>query len=131
MLTQHSKHLTAHVSTHAVMDFHGGVVQAVFGYHEVLVLFLLTACCGILEMSLLFINQIIPLKKFYLLILFLAVFSLCCCTRAFSSCSERGYSLLWCAGFSLWWLLLLRSVGSRCPSFSSVARQLSSCGARA
>ena len=23
-----------------------------------------------------------------------------------------GYSSLWCAGFSLWWLLLLRSMGS-------------------
>ena len=34
------------------------------------------------------------------------------------------YSLLWCAGFSLRWLLLLRSTGSRCVGFSS-------CGARA
>ena len=24
-----------------------------------------------------------------------------------------GYSSLWCAGFSLWWLLLLQSMGSR------------------
>ena len=30
-----------------------------------------------------------------------------------------GYSLLWCAGFSLWWLLLLRSTGSRRTGFSS------------
>ena len=35
-----------------------------------------------------------------------------------------GYSLLHCAGFSLWWLLLLRSMGSRRTGFSS-------CGARA
>ena len=35
-----------------------------------------------------------------------------CCVRAFSSCSERGYSSLWCAGFSLRWLLLLQSMGS-------------------
>ena len=49
-----------------------------------------------------------------------------------------GYSLLRCAGFS-WWLLLLRSVGSRCAGFSScdvrasvvVAHWLSSCGLRA
>ena len=30
-----------------------------------------------------------------------------------------GYSSLWCAGFSQWWLLLLRSTGSRCAGFSS------------
>ena len=27
---------------------------------------------------------------------------------------NRGYSLLWCTGFSLQWLLLLGSTGSRC-----------------
>ena len=27
--------------------------------------------------------------------------------------ASRGYSSLWCAGFSLQWLLLLRSTGSR------------------
>ena len=32
---------------------------------------------------------------------------------------SRGYSLLWCAGFSLQWLLLLRSTGSRFVGFSS------------
>ena len=30
-----------------------------------------------------------------------------------------GYSLLWCMGFSLWWLLLLQSTGSRRTGFSS------------
>ena len=35
-----------------------------------------------------------------------------------------GYSLLWCMGFSLRWLLLLRSTGSRHRGFSS-------CGTRA
>ena len=35
-----------------------------------------------------------------------------------------GYSSLWCAGFSLRWLLLLRSTGSRHKGFSS-------CGTRA
>ena len=38
--------------------------------------------------------------------------------------ASGGYSLLWCVGFSLWWLLLLRSTGSRSTGFSS-------CGARA
>ena len=41
-----------------------------------------------------------------------------------------GYSLLQCAGFSLW-LLLLRSTGSRRVGSVVVARRLSSCGARA
>ena len=26
---------------------------------------------------------------------------------------SRGYSSLWCMGFSLWWLHLLQSMGSR------------------
>ena len=38
--------------------------------------------------------------------------------------ASRDYSLLRCAGFSLWWLLLLRSTGSRRAGFSS-------CGTRA
>ena len=38
--------------------------------------------------------------------------------------ASGGYSSLRCAGFSLWWLLLLQSMGSRCAGFSS-------CGTRA
>ena len=38
--------------------------------------------------------------------------------------ASGGYSSLGCAGFSLQWLLLLQSKGSRCMGFSS-------CGARA
>ena len=50
--------------------------------------------------------------------------------------SPRGYSSLWCTGFSLQWLLLSRSTGSRRTGFSSCGLQalehkLSSCGARA
>ena len=37
---------------------------------------------------------------------------------------SRGYSSLLCMGVSLWWLLLLRSTGSRCAGFGS-------CGTRA
>ena len=33
--------------------------------------------------------------------------------------ASGGHSLLWCAGFSLRWLLLLQSTGSRHASFSS------------
>ena len=45
-----------------------------------------------------------------------------------------GYSSLWCVGFSLRWLLLLQSVGSRCVGFSSCdtwAQQLWLAGSRA
>ena len=38
--------------------------------------------------------------------------------------ASEGYSSLQCAGFSLWWLLLLRCMGSRRAGFSS-------CGTRA
>ena len=33
--------------------------------------------------------------------------------------ASRGYSLLWCACFSPWWLLLFQSTGSRRVGFSS------------
>ena len=36
-----------------------------------------------------------------------------------------SYSLLRCAGFSLWWLLLLRSTGSRCAGSVVVVHGLS------
>ena len=47
--------------------------------------------------------------------------------------ASRGYSLLRCAGFSLQWLVLLQSTGSRRRGFSScgtwaLERRLSSCG---
>ena len=52
--------------------------------------------------------------------------------------ASRGYSSLQCAGFSLWWLLLLWSTGSvvaarglsSCGSWA-LEHRLSSCGARA
>ena len=33
--------------------------------------------------------------------------------------ASGGYSSLWCVGLSLWWFLLLRSMGSRHMGFSS------------
>ena len=33
--------------------------------------------------------------------------------------ASEVYSSLWCVGFSLWWLLLLQSTGSRHTGFSS------------
>ena len=44
---------------------------------------------------------------------FLAILGLCYCVWTSSSCSEWGYSSLWFVGVSLWWLLLLQSMGSR------------------
>ena len=59
--------------------------------------------------------------------------ALLCCAQAFSSCGKWGYSLLWCKGFSLWWLPLLQSTGSRHAGFSSCGSwalecRCSSCG---
>ena len=56
-------------------------------------------------------------KFIYLFILFLAALGLRCCTWAFSSAASRGYSSLRCVGFSLQWLLLLQSTGSRHSGF--------------
>ena len=40
--------------------------------------------------------------------------------RGLSLVAASGhYSSLWCAGFSLWWLLVLWSMGSRCAGLSS------------
>ena len=55
--------------------------------------------------------------------------------RGFSLVEEsRGYSSLQCAGYSLWWPLLLWSMGSRYAGFSScgmLAQQLWLAGSRA
>ena len=59
----------------------------------------------------------------FLKYIYLFIFWLCwvfVAARGLSLVVESGgYSSLWCVGFSLWWLLLLRSTGSRCAGFSS------------
>ena len=45
--------------------------------------------------------------------------------------ASGGYSSLQCAGFSLWWLHLLRSTGSRRAGSVVVACRVSSCGSQA
>ena len=55
---------------------------------------------------------------FFQLFFFFAVLGLCCFSRTFSSCRSGGYSLLGCAGFSVRWLVLLLSTGSRHMGFS-------------
>ena len=66
----------------------------------------------------------------------MAVWGLHCCTRGLCLFTvSGGYSSLRCTGFSLPWLLLLWSTGSRPESFSSCGSQALerrlSCGARA
>ena len=69
-------------------------------------------------------------------IYFLAVVGLCCCTQAFSNDRKQGLLFIVVWGFSLQWLLLLQSTGSRQAGFGgcsewALERWLSSCGARA
>ena len=72
---------------------------------------------------------------FYLFIFWLCWVLVAVCRLSLVAASG-DYSSLRCAGFSLWWPLLLRSTGSRRAGFSScgsqaLERRLSSCGARA
>ena len=58
--------------------------------------------------------SILAFKKICILfILFLAVFCLHAVYRLLLVVESGGYSSLQCMGFSLWWLLLLQSMGSR------------------
>ena len=61
---------------------------------------------------------IITIFYFWLCLVFVAAWGLSLVA------ASRGYSSLRCTGFSLRWLLLLWSTGSRCAGFSS-------CGSRA
>ena len=56
--------------------------------------------------------------------LFFAALGLHYCAQAFSSYDQWGISSLWCAGFSLQWLLLLRSTSSRLTGSVVVAHGL-------
>ena len=69
-------------------------------------------------------RRILFLKKYLCIYLFLALLGLLCCVDFSLLAVSRGSSSLKCAGFSLPWLLLLRSTGSR-------AQGLCSCGSRA
>ena len=78
--------------------------------HSTLIVF--CCCCFV------FINLFIHLFNFWLHWVFAAAHGLSLVAVS------GGYSLLRGAGFSLWWLLLLQSTGSRRPGFCS-------CGTRA
>ena len=60
-----------------------------------------------------FFNKFILFIYFWLHWVFVAVHGLSLVA------ASGGYSSLQCAGFSLWWLLLLQSTGSRHTGFSS------------
>ena len=73
--------------------------------------------------------KFIYFKKFYLFKIYLFIYLwlrwVFVAARGLSLVvASGGYASLWCTGFSLWWLLLLRSTGSRRVDFSS-------CGTRA
>ena len=66
--------------------------------------------------------------------LFLAVLGLRCRTGFFFSCGKWELLQSRCAGFSLWWLLLFQSMGSRAHGFNTCSfwaleHRLNSCGA--
>ena len=76
------------------------------------------------------INLFILFLSFWLLWVFIAAHGFSLVTPS------GGYSSLWCAGFSLQWLLLMRSMASRHSGFHScglwaLEHRLSSCGTRA
>ena len=69
--------------------------------------------CSLFYFIYIFINLFVLFIYFWLHWVFVA-------TRGLSLvAASRGYSSLWCEGFSLQWLLLLRSTGSRHVGFSS------------
>ena len=75
-------------------------------------------------------------KNFYLFIYFWLCWVFIAAHRLSLVATSGCYTSLQCVGFSLWWLLLLQSTGSRCVGFSScglqaLACRLSSCGTRA
>ena len=71
-------------------------------------------------------------KPFFKVYLFIYLFSLCwvfvAARRLSLVAASGGYSSLRCMCFSLQWLLLLQSTGSRCEGSVVVAHRLSSCG---
>ena len=94
-------------------------------------------CCSktfVLTISIPLYSSHFFLLLLLLIYLFLAVLGLHCCARAFSSCSERGLLFVAVHGlFSLQWLLLLQSRGSRHAGFSTCgtwAQQLWLAGSR-
>ena len=93
------------------------------GHEDILLYFLLVLIVLVLAFplglqSIFFLKEHLFIYLFWLHWVFVAAHGLSLVA------TSGGYSPLLCAGFSLWWLLLLRSMGSRRAAFSS-------CGTRA
>ena len=59
-----------------------------------------------------------------------------CCLGCFLTVASGGYSQLSCPGFSVWWFLLMQSMGSRAcglshSSFQALEHRINSCSPRA
>ena len=88
--------------------------------------FLLLTLGGFVFLSLFALG--VRLGCFLRCFLFLLFFFWLCCVFVAAHglalvAASRGYSLLWCTGFSLRWLLLLWSTSSRHSSFGSYGTQ--------
>ena len=103
------------------------------GHEDILLYFLLVLIVLVLAFplglqSIFFLKEHLFIYLFWLHWVFVAAHGLSLVA------TSGGYSPLLCAGFSLWWLLLLRSMGSRRAAFSSCgtrAQQLWLTGSRA
>ena len=74
---------------------------------------------GICQQSPLKLNVLFKYLFIYLFIYFWLRWVFVAVCRLSLVAVSGGYSSLWCTGFSLWWLPLLWSTGSRCVGFSS------------
>ena len=77
--------------------------------------------------------QVIFVSFIFIYLFFGCTGSSLLCVGFFLQLRRAGATLLLCTGFSLWWLLLLRSTGTRCVGFSSwstQAQQLQHAGRR-
>ena len=94
------------------------------GKYQNFLLCMLPSCSNLSQKDVYFYN--VENKKFFYQIISLASLSFCflllwvvtAVCRLSLVAASRGYSSLWCPGFSLWWLLLW-STGSRHTSFSN------------
>ena len=87
-------------------------------------------CVGLAKKFVRFQVKVDTFKKIFFVVYFLATLGLRCCAWPSLVAVSGGYSLLRCVGFSLRWLLLLWSTGSRRVGFSSRGSRASAVVAR-